>query len=59
MSANGQDSLADGYAAVGDSKGAREAIQQAIELAPKDPAIDDTSKASFIAQEKKRLDQMR
>ncbi len=55
MSANAQDSLADGYAAVGDSKGAREAIQQAIELARKDPAIVDTSKASFIAQEKKAI----
>ncbi len=59
MSANAQDSLADGYAAAGDSKGAREAIHQAIELARKDPAIDETSKASFIAQEKKRLDHMR
>jgi hypothetical protein len=55
MSANAQDSLADGYAVVGDHESARKAIA----LAPKDLAIDDKAKASFIAQENRRLDQMR
>jgi tetratricopeptide (TPR) repeat protein len=59
LSANAQDSLADGYAAVGNRESARKAIQRAIELAPSDPGMDATSKASFLVEEKRRLDQMR
>jgi pimeloyl-ACP methyl ester carboxylesterase len=59
LSANAQDSLADGYAAVGNSESARKAIQRAIQLVPEDPGIGAQSKASFLAEEKRRLDQMR
>jgi pimeloyl-ACP methyl ester carboxylesterase len=54
-SANAQDSLADGYFAVGDKESAKRVIQRAIDLAPADPLIDSGSKASFIADETKRL----
>jgi hypothetical protein len=59
MSANAQDSLADGYAAVGDRQSARKAIQRAIELAPTDPSMDAASKATFLAEENRRLDQLK
>ena len=59
LSANAQDSLADGYAAIGDRESARKALKQAIELVPGDPAIDATSKASFLTEENRRLAQMR
>jgi pimeloyl-ACP methyl ester carboxylesterase len=59
MSANAQESLADGYAAVGDKESAQQAFRRAIELAAKDPAIDPASKASFIREETRRMDQMR
>jgi pimeloyl-ACP methyl ester carboxylesterase len=59
LSANAQDSLADGYAAVGNRQSARKAIQRAIELAPGDPGMDVASKTSFLVEEKRRLDQMR
>lgn len=59
MSANAQDSLADGYTAVGDRDSARKALRQAIELALNDQAMDAAAKISFVAEENRRLDQMR
>jgi dienelactone hydrolase len=56
-SANAQDSLADGYFAVGDEESAKKALQRAIDLAPADPLIDSGSKASFISDETRRLQQ--
>ena len=57
-SANAQDSLADGYLAVGDKEGARKALQRAIDLAPKDPLIEPGSKASLVSDETKKLRQL-
>jgi hypothetical protein len=57
-SANAQDSLADGYLAVGDKKSARRALQRAIDLASGDPLIASGSKASFISDETRRLRQL-
>lgn len=54
-SANGQDSLADGYLAVGDKESARKAVMRAIELAPGDPLLDAGSKSSFLSEEHARL----
>jgi dienelactone hydrolase len=54
-SANAQDSLADGYLAIGDKHRAREAIREAIELVPTDNAISESSKAAFLAEENRRL----
>ena len=59
LSANAQDSLADGYAAVGNRESARKAVERAIVLVPGDPDIDAASKGSFLAEEKRHLDQMR
>lgn len=59
LSANAQDSLADGYAAVGNRESARKAIQRAIELVPGDPGLDAAAKASLLVEEKRRLDEMR
>lgn len=58
ISANAQDSLADGYLATGDKEKARIAIRRAIELAPTDPSIDAQSKAFFVAEENRRLGQI-
>ncbi len=54
-SANAQDSLADGYLAVGDKESAKKAVQRAIELAPGDPLLNADSKASFLTEETARL----
>lgn len=54
-SANAQDSLADGYLAVGEKESAKKAVQRAIELAPGDPLLTADSKASFLAEETTRL----
>jgi pimeloyl-ACP methyl ester carboxylesterase len=58
-SANAQDSLADGYLAVGQREKARLAVQRAIELAPADKTMDAESRASFIADEIRRLKQLK
>jgi tetratricopeptide (TPR) repeat protein len=58
-SANAQDSLADGYFAVGDKENTKKALQHAIDLAPEDPLIDSGSKASFISDEAARLRQLK
>ena len=57
-SANLQDSLADGYLAVGDAANARVAIQRAIELAASDPTLNDGDRAGFIATETARMKQL-
>lgn len=54
-SANAQDSLADGYLAVGDKENARKTMKRAIELAPGDPLLDAGSKAAFLSEENARL----
>ncbi|MGB6429632.1 MAG: hypothetical protein WBF06_03535 [Candidatus Acidiferrales bacterium] len=57
-SANAQDSLADGYLAVGDKESARKAVIRAIELAPSDPSLDAGSEPSFLSEEHARLQQI-
>jgi hypothetical protein len=57
-SANLQDSLADGYLAVGDAANAKRSIQKAIELAVRDPELKEADRAGFIAAEAARLKQM-
>jgi len=54
-SANPQDSLADGYLAVGDVVNAKKALQRAIELATNDPGLKDMDRAGFIEAEAARL----
>ena len=54
-SANAQDSLADGYLAVGGKESAGKAVMRAIELAPGDPLLDAGSKSSFLSEEHARL----
>lgn len=57
--ANAQDSLADGYLALGDKEKARKAIERAIELAPTDATMDAQAKATFIADENRRLNELK
>jgi tetratricopeptide (TPR) repeat protein len=57
-SANAQDSLADGYLAVGDKTSAKLAVQRAIELAPGDPLLKADARASFLSDETARLSKM-
>ena len=57
-SANAQDSLADGYLAMGDKAKARTAIRRSIELAPADSTIPPEAKPSFIAGQSRRLEQV-
>ena len=57
-SANAQDSLADGYLAVDDKEKARAAIRRAIALVPTDPSVDSTAKATFLADEQRRLNEI-
>jgi len=54
-SANAQDSLADGYLAVGDKESAKKAVRRAIELAPGDPLLNAESRAAFLSEENARL----
>jgi len=58
-SANAQDSLADGYLAVGDKEHARQAVIRAIELAPGDPSLDAGARSSFLSEEHARLQKLR
>jgi tetratricopeptide (TPR) repeat protein len=55
QSANAQDSLADGYMAVGDKESAKRSIERAIALAPNDPALDQAAKAQFVSEESTKL----
>lgn len=57
-SANAQDSLADGYLSVGDKESAKASLKRSIELVPADPSIDSASKASFMANENQRLQEL-
>jgi tetratricopeptide (TPR) repeat protein len=57
-SANAQDSLADGCVAVGDKESAKRALQRAVDLAPKDPLLDAGSKAAFLSDETRKLQQL-
>ena len=54
-SANAQDSLADGYLAVGDKENAKSAVQRAIVLAPNDALLEPTARESFLSEENARL----
>ena len=54
-SANAQDSLADGYLAVGDKENAKRAVERAIVLAPNDALLDPTARASFLSEENAKL----
>jgi pimeloyl-ACP methyl ester carboxylesterase len=54
-SANAQDSLADGYLAVGDKEDAKRAVERAIVLAPNDALLDPAARESFLSEEKARL----
>ena len=54
-SANAQDSLADGYLAVGDKENAKRAVERAIVLAPNDALLDPTARESFLSEESARL----
>jgi tetratricopeptide (TPR) repeat protein len=54
-SANAQDSLADGYFAVGDKEHAQIALGRALDLAPSDSSIEAGSKESFIKDVSARL----
>jgi acetyl esterase/lipase len=58
-SANAQDSLADGFNAVGDKASAKSAIERAIALAPGDPSLDAAAKSAFLSEENTRLQQFR
>jgi D-alanyl-D-alanine carboxypeptidase len=55
QSANAHDSLADGYLATGDKESARQAIERAIALAPADASFDTAARASFLTDERAKL----
>jgi Flp pilus assembly protein TadD len=56
--ANLQDSLSDGFSAVGDKENARNAVQRAIDLAPSDSSFDSNqARAAFLTEEKEKLQQ--
>lgn len=56
--ANLQDSLADGFLAVGEKEHAREAVERAINLVLSDPSFDSsTDRSAFLTEEKSKLQQ--
>jgi pimeloyl-ACP methyl ester carboxylesterase len=56
--ANLQDSLSDGFSAVGDKEKAKQAVEHAIELLPSDPFFDSpAAKSIFLMEEKTKLKQ--
>ena len=59
QSANAQDSLADGYAAVGDKESARRAIERAIAVAPTDTSLDSAARSSFLSEDNAKLKQVK
>jgi acetyl esterase/lipase len=59
QNANAQDSLADGYSAVGDKEGAKRAIERAIAIAPSDTSLDSTARSSFLSEENAKLRQLK
>ena len=54
-SANAQDSLADGYLALGQKDGAREASKRELALLDKDPSLDAVSRQQLKAAAEQRL----
>jgi dienelactone hydrolase len=58
-SANAEDSLGDGYAAAGQQTAARAAYQRAIDRASADPHMDASTKQSFIASERAKVDHIK
>ena len=57
-SANLQDSLSDGFSAVGDKEHAREAVERAIDLVPSDPFFDSSmARSAFVTEEKSKHQQ--
>ncbi|MGN6094180.1 MAG: hypothetical protein ACTHOL_17665 [Luteibacter jiangsuensis] len=54
-SANAQDSLADGYLAVGKKDQAIEASKRVLALAPGDASVDESTRAQLIAAAKQRI----
>jgi acetyl esterase/lipase len=59
LSANAQDSLADGYLAVKDKENAKGAVQRAIALALDDQTLDPAAKSSFLSEENAKLQQIK
>ncbi len=59
QNANTQDSLADGYTAVGDKENARKAVEHAIALAPGDSSLDAPARSSFLSEENAKLKQFK
>lgn len=57
--ANAQDSLSDGFVAVGDRKSAKNAIERAIVLTPGDPSFDSAAKSAFLSEENAKLQQLK
>jgi pimeloyl-ACP methyl ester carboxylesterase len=59
QSANAQDSLSDGFGAVGDKESAKRAIERAIALAPADPSFDSAARSAFLSEENAKLQQFK
>jgi Flp pilus assembly protein TadD len=58
--ANLQDSLADGFSAVGDKDHAKQAVKHAIDLAPSDPSFDSPlARSTFLSEERTKLQQLK
>ena len=58
-SANAQDSLADGYLAVGDNENAKRAVERAIVLTPTDVLLEPNARASFLSEEIAKLQKLK
>jgi len=58
-SANAFDSLGDGYVAARQKEKAREAFETAIRLAPTDATLSEDGKASLVADDKKKISELR
>jgi len=59
QNANAQDSLSDGFGAVGDKESAKRAIERAIALAPADPSFDSAARSAFLSEENAKLQQFK
>ncbi len=56
--ANLQDSLSDGFSAVGDKEKAKQAVERAIDLVPSDPSFESpAARSTFLTEEKAKLAQ--
>jgi hypothetical protein len=57
---NLQDSLADGYSAIGDKGHAKQAVEHAIDLAASDPSFDSPlARSTFLSEERTKLQQLK